>query len=324
MTQQTTKVEDLFQHRILLVTGKGGVGKTSVTAALARMAAGLGKRTLALDMERDLSSPSHLLKALGGPSSFDQDEPYQLTNHLSCGRLSARAGHGIFLADTLPFQWLVKAATGSKYLQRFLDATPGFQEMGMMYRMLPFLRAKERSGALTYELLLVDLPATGHALALTSMPEPMLQVFEGGPMARAIREAQNYFNNPQQTGFVVVTLPEPLVVSETIELLDGLKKDRVKPVALFVNSIPLSFWTDEEKMALEHVFAHIPPNLGGIWSYRNIERAEHAQRILQQHISQFHPPLPLYGLNEHQTASPKQRVDLLLEDLWKASPIPGF
>lgn len=314
------QIQDLFQHRILLVTGKGGVGKTTVTAALARMAATSGKRTLALDMERDLASPSHLLKALGGPSSFEEDDPYQLTSRLSCGRLSARAGHAIFLRDNLPFAWLAKAAMRSKHLQRFLGAVPGLQEMGIMYRMLPYLRQTERDGSFAHELLVVDLPATGHALALTSMPEPMLKVFEGGPMARAIREAQEHFNDPKQTGFVVVTLPEPLVVSETLELVDGLHNDNVKLSSLFLNNLPPSPWSNEEEQALEEVLEHVPANLAGIWSYRQIQRSHKARRMLATELKKYAEPVSMYCLGEHLELSPKQRVDAVLEEMWDNAP----
>ncbi|TNE44496.1 MAG: arsenic transporter [Deltaproteobacteria bacterium] len=320
MTQTIEKVEDLFRHRILLVTGKGGVGKTTVAASLARMAAATGKRTLALDMERDLNSPSHILKALGGPSSFDQDEPYQLTAHLSCARLSARAGHEIFLRDNIPFAWLATAAMRSKYLQRFLGAVPGFQEMGIMYRMLPYLRAKDRNGAFEYDLLVADLPATGHALALTSMPEPMLNVFDGGPMARAIREAQSYFNDPVQTGFVVVTLPEPLVVSETLELLDGLHDDEVKPAGLFVNNLPQYPWSSDEKDALDGILENVPPNLAGVWSYRHVERTHKARKMLGEKLKKYPSPVSMFCLGQHNDVSPKQRVAAILEELWSNAP----
>lgn len=320
MAQRDGQIQDLFARRILLVTGKGGVGKTTVTAGLARLAAASGKRVLALDMERDLNSPSHLLKALGGPSSFDSDDPYELTAHLYCARLSARAGHRIFLEDNIPFKWLAAAAMNSKYLQRFLGAVPGFQELGIMYRMLPYLRQRERDGSFTYELLIADLPATGHALALTSMPEPMLNVFDGGPMAKAIREAQGYFNDKKQTGFVVVTLPEPLVVSETLELLQGLEKDDVGLSAMFVNSLPKNPWTDEERNSLEQVFTEVPPNLGGIWSYRHIERTQKARRMLSERLRQMKDPIPMYCLNQHEQMSPKQRVAAVLEELWDGAP----
>ncbi len=320
MTQKKGHVQDLFARRILLVTGKGGVGKTTITAGLARLAAASGKRVLALDMERDLNSPSHLLKALGGPSSFDSDEPYELTATLSCGRLSAKAGHQIFLEDNIPFKWLATAAMRSKYLQRFLGAVPGFQEMGIMYRMLPFLRQQEPNGDFTYDLLVTDLPATGHALALTSMPEPMLHVFDGGPMAKAIREAQSYFNNPEQTGFVVVTLPEPLVVSETFELLSALERNNAELSAMFVNNLPENPWSEEEREALQKIVVEVPPNLGGIWSYHHVERTQKARKMLSEHLAKRASSTPMFCLKDHEGLTPKQRVAAVLEELWDCTP----
>jgi anion-transporting ArsA/GET3 family ATPase len=322
--EKCIQIPDLFERRILLVTGKGGVGKTTVAAAMARMAAAIGKRVLALDTERDLHSPSQLLRALGGPSNFDNDEPYELTSHLYCARLSSKAGHHKFLEDNLPFKWLAKAAANSKYIQSFLAATPGFQELGILYRILPYVRQKDTKGQNFYDLIITDLPATGHALALTSMPKPMLSVFESGPIASSIREAQGYFNNPECTGFVVVSLPEPLVVNETIELIQGLFRDQVDPIAVFLNNIPPDPFDQREHQTMNQLLTKIPHDLSGISSYQQILHASEAKHQLAHQLAQLQKILPLYYLRKQPDLPAIQRVSAILEDLWMGATLPVY
>lgn len=322
MTQVETPGVSLLSKRILLVTGKGGVGKTTVVAALARYAASLGRRVLALDVERAFETPSTLLSYLGGGQRFSRDEPVVLTSQLSCARLSATAGHQVFLEDQLPFRWLAKAAVSSKHLNRFLTMAPGFQELGILYRGMPYLRAKRSDGSYLYEHVIVDLPATGHALALTSIPGPMLDVFENGPVATSIREAQGFFNDSTQTGSVVVSLPEPLVISETLELLEGLKRDDVQPSGVVVNRLPTSPLSGDARKELLGIFGQIDEPLLGSWSLQRMDSALEAFHQLRATMEERAPGASLVSLEEDQFDGPQACVNALAEQFGRAVSSP--
>ncbi|MCB9641087.1 MAG: ArsA family ATPase [Myxococcales bacterium] len=305
-------MEKLFDRRVIMVTGKGGVGKTTITAALARVAAKQGKRVLALDVERDLESPSTLLKLLGGPDAFRKDEPYVINRQISCARLTPRGGHLQFLIDQVPFKMMAQAAMNSKYLTRFLMAAPGFQELGLIYRMLPYIRKDPKTQQCHYDVVLVDLPATGHALALTSLPKPFLQIFQGGPIRAAIEEAQSYFYDPKVTGAVAITLPEPLPVSETFELLEGLRRDRVPVAGVLVNRIPQDPFEDSERKALLDFFSEHPQEVLGEWSLRRVLRAREALDRLQQGFEQG-GSVPVLTLDEQWVEQPGACMAALMQ-----------
>lgn len=315
MVTEEKAMEGLLSKRILLVTGKGGVGKTTMVAALAQHAAKQGKRVLALDVERALETPSTLLSYLGGGSLFTKDEPVQVQPNLFCARLSSTAGHQTFLEEHLPFRWLAKAALRSKQLNRFLSMAPGFQELGILYRGMPYLRQKRSDGSFWYDHVIVDLPATGHALALTSISGPMLEVFENGPVAKSIREAQGFFNDPEQTGSVIVSLPEPLVVSETLELLAGLERDRVFPSGVIVNRMPESPWSTEQRQALLSLFEQAQPGLLGEWSVQRIDRAVNALDLLRSEIDARPTNIALACIGEASSSTPNSRAQEVVEQL---------
>ena len=85
------------------------------------------------------------------------------------------------------------------------------------------VRAKRRDGSDEHELIIVDLPATGHALALAQIPASLLRVIPTGPIANAVREGLDLLTDPARTGAIVVTLPETLPVSEALELVQGIE-----------------------------------------------------------------------------------------------------
>ena len=96
--------------------------------------------------------------------------------------------------------------------RRFLAAAPTFPEMGVLYRLLDLVRAKRRDGTDEHEMIIVDLPATGHALALAQIPASLLRVIPSGPIAAAVREAVKH------------------VVAKQIDERTDLKNSKIGPV----------------------------------------------------------------------------------------------
>ena len=270
---------DLPQRRLVIVTGKGGVGKTTVAAALARKWAAAGRRVLAAEIVAHEDTPSQLSQALGGPRPTE--EPVLVAKDIWLVLLTPSMGHRRFLQDTLPLRLLADAAMRSAGLRRFLLAAPGFSDMGIMYRMLDLMRLRHPSGGPLYEACIIDSPATGHALALAQIPELLLRIIPGGPIARAAREGIEVLTDPRTCAAVVVTLPETLPVTESLELAQGLGKHRVPVAGVIVNRVPQNPFSEEERGALEKLISE-GQQVFGQRELRRIARADAALELLRQ------------------------------------------
>jgi len=150
----------IFSKRAILLTGKGGVGRTTVAAALAIAAAKQGKRVLVAEVgEPDLDhSP---LAAIFGQKTLPK-EPIALAEGISGVMIWSRMGHERFLKRVVPVPTLVRAALRSGALRKMLDAAPSLKELGVFYHMLSLVRENPKTGERDYDLFIVDLPATGH------------------------------------------------------------------------------------------------------------------------------------------------------------------
>ncbi|MBU0553392.1 arsenic transporter [Myxococcota bacterium] len=258
-----------LSRRVHLITGKGGVGRTTLTAALAKAAAAHGRRTLVCDVSDPDVGRSALGAALG--AALDA-HPRPLAPNLWGARLISEEGHRGFLRSVLP-KALVNGALRSKAIHRFLAGAPSFYEMGIMYHLLTWLRAEAPDGAPMYEVIVVDMPATGHALAFTSLPEILLRLMPKGPIARALREGQGYLNDPQRAAAWVVTLPEKLPVSEALELVEGLAQTQMPVGGVLINRMPVDPFTPSEHEALDE---HFEAAVHGRLSVSRIRQAAHA------------------------------------------------
>jgi anion-transporting ArsA/GET3 family ATPase len=267
-------LKTLLPLRVVLVTGKGGVGKTTVAASIARFAAQTGKRVLVTEIGGEDGASSALADALGVPTITE--EPQVVAPNLRIATLAPSLGHRRFLQDVLPMKILADAAMRSGAIRRFLATAPTFPELGVLYRLLDLMRAKRRDGSDEHELVVVDLPATGHALALAQIPASLLRVIPTGPVAAAVQEGLEMMTDPVRTGVVVVTLPETLPVSEALELVHGIREHQVPLARFFVNRVPLDPFTDRERTVARRLLEGRPEMLG----WRTIERIDRARAAL--------------------------------------------
>lgn len=221
-----------IDHRVHLVTGKGGVGKTTVSVAMARALAASGRHTLVCEIGDPNSPWSPVGRLFDVPDLGAQ--PTRVADHLDACVLDATLGQELFLRSILPAGPLIRAALRSRSLSRFLIAAPSFFEMGIFQHLLSLLeQTKPR-----YDFVIVDMPATGHALALTALPEILLRLIPKGPMAKALRRGQAFLNDPANAAAWVVALPETLPVTEALELAAGLRETAMHVGGILLNRVP--------------------------------------------------------------------------------------
>ncbi len=242
---------------MILVTGKGGVGRTTVAAALAMRAAEAGHRVLLAEIEEPAHIESSPLARIFGEHTFD-DRPRELRPGIDAVLLRTERGTELFLTSVFRVRALARLALRTPALLRFLHAAPSLHEMGIFNHVLSLAERQEASGRPRYDMTIIDMPATGHTLALTGLPRVLLRLVARGPIAERLRQGQALFNDPARAAACVVTLAEPLPVSEALELMEGLEETGVAVGAVLVNRVPADPFTDEERAALTDLLAGGP------------------------------------------------------------------
>ena len=274
----------IWDRQLVLVTGKGGVGKTTVAAGLARAAQRAGRKVLLGEVTPDAKEKSTLLELFGKPKPKGES-PVFLDKGLDGVRVTPSAGHRLIMRAALKVGMVADAAMRSAALNRFLMAAPAFPEIGTLYQLVHLLRENR------WDHIILDLPATGHALGLASLPRTVLRVIPVGMIGEAIREGLDVMTNPTQGGAVVVTLPEDMPVTEAQELAAGLGKLSVPIRAMVLNQMPADLFSENELKAIHSHLAEraeTGPLLLGSREFRRLQRALAAQGRFRNEASPHH------------------------------------
>lgn len=273
----------------MLVTGKGGVGKTTLTAALARAAHAAGRRVMVAEVTPDTHTPSPVLTLFGHPRPKGED-PFEIAPRLRGVRLAPTSGHRLLLRKALKVGMVVDTALRSAALTRFLSAAPTFPEIGILFQLVSLLRET------TDDHLIVDLPATGHAVGLASLPKTVLRVLPSGLIGDSLREGLTKMSDPVHTHAVLVTLPEALPVTETVELAAAFATHQITVGAAVLNRVPPDPFAPEELAGLRAWIDREHPPLLGAKELRRLERANEARRGFHAQIPAQIPrrEVPLY------------------------------
>ncbi len=295
-------MQELLRKRVALITGKGGVGRTSISAALALIAKQAGKRVLIAEVWDGTEGTSPLAQLFGRPRLPKTAE--LIADGIFASQLRPDIGVELFLSSVLHVGRLAKAAVDFDPLRRLFLSVPSLRELGIFFHLLSYLRAnRSQRGDPQFDLILIDMPATGHTLALTGLPQIVLQLVSRGPIADALREGQSYMNSADKTAAYVVTLPEELPVSESLELLAGLSRTNVSAGGIFINKVPKITFEPDEILALKEF-------LPG----RNIYGADGFHRSLQAHRAidrlKASTPLPTLALPALDRSGPDLALEL--------------
>jgi anion-transporting ArsA/GET3 family ATPase len=219
---------DMLDKRLIFVAGKGGVGKSTVAAALGMLAARRGRRTIVAEVAHQ----DHVAR------SFDREigafEEVELAPGLFTISIDPRHALDEYLHIQLRVRPLADLLTSSRTFNYFAAAAPGLAEMVTLGKAWELAQPRRRTrGGEPYDLVIVDSPASGHGVATLRTPRFFAEVARVGPAANHARRIDAMVRDASVTGVVAVALPEEMPVNETAMLRDqlraavGLEFDRV-------------------------------------------------------------------------------------------------
>jgi anion-transporting ArsA/GET3 family ATPase len=202
----------LSEQRLWVVSGKGGVGKSTVSAALALASAKAGYRTLVCEINVKERISVFLERPEVGP------ELTQIDPNLWAVNVHPQEAMREYALMILKFQTIYKAVFENRVVRYFLRFVPSLQELVILGKILFHLREAEPDGRHRFDRVVMDAPATGHAISFLSVPQVLLDTVPPGPMAREVRKMRDLLVDPSTTAAVLVSLPEEMPINETIEL----------------------------------------------------------------------------------------------------------
>jgi anion-transporting ArsA/GET3 family ATPase len=209
-------IADLVQRRMLFVTGKGGVGKTTIAASLARVAADQGKRVLLCEVAPEPAFARVFAERPLEPPVVGF-EPTPLADRIWAAQCEPTQCLVAFLTRFVRIRRFARALVKNRVANRFFDATPGVMETVVLERVVRLANGLEPRQP-EFDLVVVDLPASGHAVTFLDVPRSMASVVRVGPLAEHLTALAEQIADPRRAEMVLVSLPEEMSVAETVEL----------------------------------------------------------------------------------------------------------
>ncbi|HEX3802870.1 MAG TPA: ArsA-related P-loop ATPase [Solirubrobacteraceae bacterium] len=233
----------LFRRRLIFVTGKGGVGKTTVALALGLAAARSGLRTIVADLNGE-GDPQETEIA---PKLFRISvDPQSAMEEYFVVKLPGAAG---------------QALRQSRLFSAFAMATPGMRELLCMGKLWELAQLERRTrDAAPYDLVIVDAPASGHGAAILRTPRTFAEIARVGPIANQAQTIAGTIADPDFTAVVAVSTPEEMPVNETLQLHEALASvpDPLEFQAVILNARYPDRFTAVEAASLTEALAVRP------------------------------------------------------------------
>lgn len=229
---------DLLDRRLVFVTGKGGVGKTSVAAALALLASRRGKRTLVCEVDAK-GNLADFFEA--PPNTF---EPQELSGGLYAMAMDTEESLKEYLRLQLKVPLLARIGPLARSLDFVANAAPGVKEILTVGKLCWEVRERH------YDLVVVDAPATGHVVGQLAAPQAINELVKVGRVQDQTRWMVDLLSDPLTTATVIVAAPEEMPVTETLELIGRIRTETtVRLAAVIVNKVlPELFGRGEEEL----------------------------------------------------------------------------
>jgi anion-transporting ArsA/GET3 family ATPase len=219
-----------LDRRLILVVGKGGVGRSTVAAAIAGKCAAQGRKTLLYETNANDRFGPYFEKPPVG------EVPTQLAPNLwavNATAASALAEYGLMI---LRWKSVYEMVFENRVTKAFLRAIPGLDDYALLGKAW-FHTTEDRRGRPVWDTVVFDMPASGHSVSMLRVPWVITETVPDGPLTRDARTVKDMLRDPARTAAVLVTLAEEMPVNEAIELETKLTELGIVPQQLLVNQV---------------------------------------------------------------------------------------
>jgi anion-transporting ArsA/GET3 family ATPase len=300
----------LLDRRLVFVTGKGGVGKTSVAAALGELAARSGRRTLVCEMD----AKGALADALGASSL--EFRPTEVEPGLFAMAMNTEDSLREYLRLFVKVPLLGKIGPLARTFDFVADAAPGVKEILAVGKLCHEVREHH------YDLVVVDAEATGHIVAQIGAPKVIRNLVQVGMVRDQTDWMLDILHDPAVTGVVVVTTPEEMPVTETLDLVGRLERETgVAPTAIVANRVLSPWFRDDEHDLVDGIIGRsgrlVDAAGRGVLTVLDAARTAEARRVTGEgHLDRLRQEvdLPIITVSELFTRATGRRVVTLVAD----------
>jgi anion-transporting ArsA/GET3 family ATPase len=262
----------ILDRRLIFVTGKGGVGKSTVATALGMLGARRGLRTIVVE----LASQDQVQRA------FDSRGAHFREIELAPGlyTISVDPQHAMDEYLQIKTGRLGQVLGSSRLFQAFAMATPGMRELLTIGKVWELAQLERQTRAAPYDLVVVDSHATGHGVGILRTPRTFAEIARVGPIARQGRAIAATIADHDFTAVVAVCTAEEMPVNETLSLRDALTREELPLDAVIVNALYPERFDDAEEGELDGALARTQSTLAK--GALKAALSEHARGLTQR------------------------------------------
>jgi anion-transporting ArsA/GET3 family ATPase len=235
----------LLDRRLLFFTGKGGVGKSTMAAATAILAAQHGRRVLLVEVDAKGDVTALFEHA---PVGF---RPKEIQPGILAMAMDTEASLQEYLKLNLKVPVLGRVGPLAKALDFVATAAPGVKEILTVGKIAWEVR-EAIEGRSDIDMVIVDAAATGHIVAQLGAPDAIRELVDVGPVRAQTEWMSELLSDPEITAVNIVTTPEEMPVAETIELVERIRSELHTPLgAVIVNRVLPELFTHDDEETFE-------------------------------------------------------------------------